>query len=75
MLPKMDIKVKLDDQHQPPINTSSYSSSSKSRSDKKKKRVLEVLEPTFSAMQQIISNLSSEKRRHSKPQQNLMEAI
>lgn len=73
MLPKMDIKVKPDDQHQPPISSSS--SPSKSRSDKKKKRVLEVLELTFSAVQQIIFNLSSEKRRQGKPQQNLMEAI
>lgn len=46
MLPKMDIKVKPDDQHQPPISSSS--SPSKSRSDKK--RVLEVLELTFSAV-------------------------
>lgn len=37
-----------------------------------RKRVLEV---AFSAVQQIIFNLSSEKKRHGNPRMNLIEAI
>lgn len=40
-----------------------------------RKRVLEVLEVAFSAVRQIIFNLSSEKKRHGNPRMNLIEAI